>query len=130
MVVDALAHTNAPWLGQSFKPRCDIDPVSMNVAAINDNVPDVDAHPEPNQALVGNSRLVFSHKPLNFGRTANRINDACELHEQPIPHRFDNAAAVFLDFGIDQLAPQLLEPSKRPLFIKANQPAVASDIGG
>jgi hypothetical protein len=37
---------------------------------------------------------------------------------------------MFLDLGIGELTPQLLQRGERPLFIRPHQPRVASHIGG
>jgi hypothetical protein len=71
----------------------------------------------------------LSHEALNINCAAHRIHDTTELDQQSIAHRFDDTPAMFADFRVNEGAPQLLQPDERPLFIDANQPAVASDIG-
>jgi hypothetical protein len=41
LVADHVAHAHAARFGNSFEPRCHVDPVAVNVPAINDDVSDV-----------------------------------------------------------------------------------------
>jgi hypothetical protein len=46
---------------------------------------------------------------LHFDGTTHRIDDTGELEEQAVARSLNDAAAMFLDFGISQLAPKRLQ---------------------
>jgi len=45
----------------------------------------------------------------------HRIDDAGEFEQQAVAHRFDDAAAIFLYFGVGQLASERLQPCTAPM---------------
>ena len=120
---------NAAGLGDGFQAGGDVDAVAEDVVAIGQHITDVDADPEldlPLGRLVGLCR----HAALNRDGAAHSIDGADKLDQHAIAGGIDDAASVLVDFGIDELAPVRLQPGERPLLVDADQPAVASDIGG
>ena len=73
--------------------------------------------------------IVLGHLPLDFHRTARRIDCACELDQHAVAGRLDDAAAVAGDLGIDKRLAERLSvrqacvPRREPI-----KPAVTCDI--
>ena len=67
---------------------------------------------------------------LNLSCAAQRVDDAGELHEQPVAGGLDDPTTVLGDLGIDQLAAMGLQPRKRPFLVGTDQPAIARDVRG
>ena len=53
--------------------------------------------------------IALEHCPLDLDRASDRIDNSRELGQQPVAGGFDDAAAVLVDLGIDELAAMRLE---------------------
>src|SRR5262249_777048 len=93
-------NTDPARLGQRFQPCRDIDTVSVDVVAINDDVTDVDPNAKRHLAICGYAGVALGHPPLHVNRAANRIDHAWELEQQTVAGRLDDPAAVLRDLGI------------------------------
>jgi hypothetical protein len=65
---------------------------------------------------------------LDLDGKANGLDRAGEFHENTVAHGLHDAAVVFAQFRLDQLAAKGLQPGKRALFVIAHEPAVPGDI--
>jgi hypothetical protein len=65
---------------------------------------------------------------LHLDRATHRVDNAGELDQEPVARGLDDAAAVLLDLGIAQLAPDRLEGGESAFLVAPHQPRVASDI--
>ena len=77
----------------------------------------------------GDVGVALGHFALHLDRAAHRVDDAGELDEQPVAGGLDDAAAVLVDLGVDQLAPNRLQRRERAFLVRAHQPRIAGDIG-
>ena len=81
--------------------------------------------------MVGrNWRIALGEGHLHLARAAQCIDDAGELHQQPVIHRLDDPVMAFGDLGIHQLGPNSPEPFQGSALIGSDQPRIAGDIGG
>jgi hypothetical protein len=122
------ADADAAGLGKRLQPRGDIDAVAVDVALVDDDVADIDAHAKLDTPVTGRASIAPGHVTLDIDGAAHRINDAGEFDQHPIPGGLDDPAAVFLDLRIDQLAPRRLQRGERSLFVGAHQTAIAGNI--
>src|SRR5579859_863090 len=90
-------------LANGFETRGDIDAVAKNIAAIDDDVADIDADPQCQSGLRSRTRLEVEHVALDRGRAAHGIDDACEFGEQAVSRRLDDAAAASRHQRIEDL---------------------------
>ena len=88
-------------LGDLFQPRSVIHPVPMNVVALNNDVAQIDADPEYDPLVFRGREVALGHPALHRDGAGDRLNDARELDQKAIAGRFDDAAPVVGDFGID-----------------------------
>ena len=93
-----------PPVGQPFEPRRDVYAVAEDVAVLDDNVSLMNADPELDPMSYGHGGVPLGHRRLHLGRAAQRVDDAGELHEQPVAGGLDDPTTVLGDLGIDQLA--------------------------
>jgi hypothetical protein len=70
-----------PRLCKCLQARRDVDAVTEDVAVLDDDVAEIDADPEPDPAVLGNTGLAIDHRPLHLGGTAHRSNDAREFRQ-------------------------------------------------
>jgi len=74
--------------------------------------------------------IAFGQGSLDLGRTAQGVDNAGELDQQPIAGRLDDAAVMFCNFGVDHLGAERLQPAERPFLIGSNEARVSRHIGG
>jgi hypothetical protein len=70
-----------------------------------------------NPATYGNVGVVLRHGALNFHCAAHRIDGAHKFNQGAITRRFDEAAAILGDFGIDDFAATSLECCKSTFLV-------------
>src|SRR5262245_50453182 len=71
-------------LGQSLEPCDDIDAVVVDVAALDDDVAEIDADAELDAALRWHALIAQRHRALPFEGVAHRVDDAGELDQEPV----------------------------------------------
>src|SRR5262249_15004999 len=71
-VAHLLAHdaagADATWIGQRFEAGGDIDPVAEDVAILDDDVADIDAHAEFDALFRRDAEITYRHVALHFDR--------------------------------------------------------------
>ncbi len=119
---------NPARLGQRFEPGCNVDAVAEDVAILDDDVADIDAHAKFDAALCRCCGVAGDHLPLHLDRTAHRVDDAGELGKEAVAGRFDDATPMLGDFGIAEFTANRTQRRERALFVLAHQPRIAGDI--
>jgi hypothetical protein len=62
-----LGNRDPARLGNAFDPRRDVDAITEDVFALDDNVADVNTDPELDRNRFGTARIVLPKLSLNFG---------------------------------------------------------------
>ncbi len=88
--------------------------------SVDDNITESHPYAEFDTVILRFGRLL-SQFVMPLDRTARRIADVRELHEQPVASGFDDAAVVFGNLGVGKLCAQRLE---------ACQPYASKTISG
>jgi hypothetical protein len=65
-----------------------------------------------------------------FCQYISGIPENNRIEERAIARGLHYPAAMFLDLGIGQLAPECLQPGEGSVFVRAHETRVASHIGG
>jgi hypothetical protein len=65
---------------------------------------------------------------LDFDGAAYRVYYAAELDDTAIARALDDAAVMYRDGWVDQVAPKGAEPSKNSIFVRPSKPGVADDV--
>jgi hypothetical protein len=118
LIVNAAANEYSSRFRKHLQSRSDIDTVAVNVVTINNYVSKINSYAERNSPFLVSFAVLFCNLPLDFNSAPHCIHCACKLNEQPITHRFDNAPAVFVDLGVNQIAPQIFQADESSLFVK------------
>jgi hypothetical protein len=101
-------HANAARIGQTFQPSSDVHAVTENVAVLDDDIANIDAHSKFDAAGARQTVVTVGHVVLPFGRAAQTVYYTGELDEQAIPGRFHYSPMMSGDFRIDDLSPNRL----------------------
>ena len=78
-------------LGQRFEPGGNVDALAEDIAVLDDDVADINAHAKFDAALCRCCGVAGDHLPLQLDRTAHRIDDAGELDKEAVTGRLDDA---------------------------------------
>ncbi len=78
-------------LRQCLQPRGYVDAIPVNVPALADDVPQVDANAQDDMIAFVEIFVGLGHLLLKLDRGGNRVYGAGEFDENPIPHEFDDA---------------------------------------
>ena len=133
IVADLLAHhrrdADAVDRGQRFQPGRDIDAVTGNVVAVDDDIADIDSDPEPDTVGRDLSLLEFHDGALNIETALHGGDGAAELGQEPVAGGADDPAAVFFHLEKIHLFTQAAQSRKRQRFVALHQAAEARDVG-
>src|SRR5262249_39430839 len=70
------------------------------------------------------------HFALHIDRAAHRIDDAGKFDEQPVARGLDDAAAMFLDLGVAELAADRPERGEGAFLVPTHEPGVTGHVHG
>jgi hypothetical protein len=130
VIVDASRDAEAAWLANTLEPCCDVDAITKDVMAIDDDVADIDPDAELEPFLGPLGRIALRHAALYLDRTAHRLHDARKLDKHAIAGGFDDATTMLADLWIDQGAPARLESGQGAFLVLPHQTRVTRHVGG
>ena len=120
---------NSAGLCHPFQPRRDVDPVAVDVLALDDNVADIDADAKPDRLAFRRRGIALADHLLDLDGAGHRVDGAGELDERAIPHQLDHTAGMRGDRRVDDVSPQRLQALERTRLVGLHQPGITNDIG-
>jgi hypothetical protein len=129
LVVDIACDADAAGLGYCLQPGGDINPVSVDVVALDDYVADVDAHAVSDAMVFWDISVAQAHGSLHIDGEAHGIHDTAELHQRAVAHELDDPPVVLSGLGLDKLSSNCLERRERPGLVGSHEAAVTDNIG-
>src|SRR6516165_2131985 len=115
------ADADSARFSQGLKARRNVDTVAEDVVLVDHNVAEIDTDAEIDAPLGFHAGIARGHLALHLDRAANRIDHARKLAEQTVARCVDDAAAVLLDLGVDNLTPQRLQRGERAFLVRRHQ---------
>ena len=124
-----LRHTDGAGGANAFEARGDVDAVAHQVAVrLLDHVTQMNADAEFDAALARQAGVALNHAVLDLDGAAHRVDQAAKLDKQAIAGALDHATVMHSDGRVDQVAAEAPQTRKRPVLVRAREPAVAHDI--
>lgn len=124
LVPDLASHctrdADATGRTQALKPGSYIRPVPENVALVDDEVADIQTHPEDDPLVFRHSRIAVAHGPLHLDRAGDRFDGTGELYEHTVACGFHEASVVPFHRRINNFATNSLQARMRPGLIHAH----------
>src|SRR6185437_5417478 len=120
--------TDAARFSQPLQACRHVDTIAEDIAAVADNVADIDANTKSNIFLGGHRGIAFNHAALNVDGTADGVDNADKFHQHAVASRLYYSTSMFDDLGIDHLLAVGFERTKGAFLIFAHKPAVTGDI--
>src|ERR1700730_13512517 len=128
-VADMIAHrardAEPSRLRQCLQPRGDVDAVAVNVAAVSDDVAEIDPDAKGNAFVLGHLRAAVRHCPLDLDGAAHRIDDAGKFHQHPVAGGLDDAPVMLPDLRVDERAAMRFQAVVGALLIRPHPAAGA-----
>src|SRR4029078_4137319 len=110
------------------EPGGDIDAVTVEIAALDHDITEIDADSEYNVPILGHTGVCLRHAALQLDRTLNRIDRAAELYQRSITRDFEEAAVMPSHQRFKHLLSSRLERRQGPALVLFHQPAVADHV--
>jgi len=95
--VNRARNADAAGVGETLQPPRDVDPITVDLIALDHHVAEVDADAKLHPALRRQLRVLGLERGLNIHRAIHRPNHAGELGKYAIAGRVYEAAVVLLD---------------------------------
>jgi hypothetical protein len=107
LAIDVAREADSAWLGLTLEARGDVDPVAVDIVALDYHVSQVDADAEFEPLVFVSCGLSLGHAALPGHRTGESIHHAGELDQQAVADELDHAAVMLSDEGLQDLLAQL-----------------------
>ncbi len=130
LIIGAAREAYPAGLGKPFQPGRHVDPVALDIVAVDYHIAQIDADAELHALVLRQIGVALGNRPLRLDGGTNRIDDTCELDQHAVAHELDDSPIVLRDRGIDDLRPQCLEGAKRAFLVRSNQSRVADNVSG
>jgi hypothetical protein len=103
--------------------------LAEDVVVLDDDVADMNADAEFDAPVRRDVGIARGHSALDIDGTADGVDDAGELGQQPVAGRLHQASAMLGELGIEQKGPMGPQPTDRAFLVGTDQPTITSDIG-
>lgn len=130
VIVGGARDNDAARIGETLQAAGDVDPVAVDITALDNDITEIDAHTDVNSFSRCHPVIALRHLPLDYNRAFHRIDDARKLGQESVAHEFEHSTVVPLDFRLEEFGPMRLEPRKRSLLVALHKCRVADRIGG
>src|SRR5216684_8401680 len=97
VLADGAGDTDAAGFGETLQARRHIDPVAVDLFALDHHVAEVDPDAEFHPALGWQRRVLGLERGLNLDGALDRIHDAGKLGEYAVTRRVDESSVTLLD---------------------------------
>ena len=114
----------------TFKTGRDVDAVTIEIAALDHDVTEVDTDAQHDVASFRQIAVRGGHAVLQFDRALHRVYRTAELDEHAVAGDLEDAALVADDQGLQHLLPPGLERGQRAGLVVLHEPAVTNYVGG
>src|SRR5437899_1524054 len=84
LIQDLARNADPSPIGDPFKPGCHVDSIAEDVAAVLDDVSDIDADAKLDALFRRHLHISFDHASLNFDGTVDGIHNASKLDEHAV----------------------------------------------
>ena len=130
VAVDRLRKIDASRIGERLEPGGDVDPVAIEVVALDHHVAQIDPDAQDDVPILGNIGVGNVHRRLQIHRAGNRVDGAGKLDQHAIAHQLDDAAMVPGNGWLENSRAPGLERSHSAGLVALHEAAVPHHIGG
>ena len=95
VVIGGRRDADAPGFGDALEPRCDIDAVTKDIIAFDEDITKVDPNPEQHTPVLRYALIAFGHHRLHGYRAFDRIDHRGKLNQHTVAGGLDDTPTVF-----------------------------------
>jgi hypothetical protein len=127
LIVGRRGDTNATRLGDTLKPRRNIDAITQNIIALDQNIAEVDPNPVQHPPIFWDALVPLGHHGLHGDGAFDRIDYRGKLKQHAVPGGLDDTTAMFCHEGVGNLA-VFAECAGGADLVEAHQPRVTGYV--
>src|SRR4029079_14907385 len=110
LLVDPSGNIKVSRVGNSLKPRCNVDGITIDVVRLDNNVTEIDANSILYPLFACQRRVTPDHALLDDDGAADGFDRAVEHGEKAITRAFNESSMMLDDRGLDEFASMPLHP--------------------
>ncbi len=130
LAVDIARDADTTGLGERLEPSRQIDAVAIEIAALDEDIAEIDADAQEDVLIVGHARVLRLHRLLQVDGAFHGVDDAGVLDKDAIAHDLEDSPAMLRDQWHQDIVPARPQQRHRSGFILLHEPAVADHVGG
>jgi len=116
-----------PRLGDTLKPSRDVDAITENVIALDQDVSEIDPDPKQHTPVLRDALVAFGHHRLHSHCTFDRIDHRGKLKQHAVIRCLHEATAMFCHEGVGNLA-VFAEGAGGAYLVEPHEPRVARHV--
>ena len=129
LIVSGRRDANAARFRDALKPRRNIDAVTEDVVALDQDVAEVDPDPEQHTLVLRDAIVALGHHRLHSDRALDRIDNRRKLKQQTVPRGLDDPATMLCHKCIGN-GPVSTEDTGGADLVEAHKARIARHVGG
>jgi hypothetical protein len=130
LFVDASRDKDVSRFGNSLKPRCNVDAITVDVIGFDNDISEVYSNSILYPPLARQRRVTPDHALLDDDGAADGFDRAVEYREKAVARTFNETSVILDDRRVNEVASVAHHPRVRTLLIHCHEPAVAGDVSG
>ena len=122
MLVNVAGNAYRPGFGEALHACGDVDPVAIEIVAVDDHIAQADADAQDDPRVLGQIGVALGEHALDLDRALDRVDGAAKLGKGPVTGVLEDAPVEPLCRRVEHLGAQRLEPREGPRFVLFHQP--------
>ena len=114
LIQDSLGQDDGAGIRQGFQASRDVHSIAVEIAVHDHDIAEIQADAQHQPPVVGQAPIGGLHGLLQLHRALDGSDRARELDQGAVAHQLDQAAAMLVDQGVEDVLARGLECRKRP----------------
>ena len=119
-------NTDPAWFGMSLQPGGDVDAITMNVIALDNDVAQIDPNSELEVVRFGLRELL--QRVLNLDGTIDRIDDRAEFGQETVACRLEHPPSMALQCRLNNTFENSIKLCPGPRLVAPHAKGITDDI--
>ena len=130
LFVDTSRDKDVSRFGNSLKPRCNVDAITVDVIGFDNDISEVYSNSILYPPLAWERCVAPDHALLDNNGAADGFDRAVEDREKSVARTFNESSVIFDDRRVNEVASVPHHPRVRALLIHCHEPAITGDVSG
>src|ERR1700722_13169687 len=129
LIIGRRRDADATGFGDALQPSRDVDAITENIIALNEDVAEVDPDPKQHLPVLRDPLIALGQQRLHRNRAIDRIDNRGKLDQQAIAGSLDDTPTMFRYHCVGYNA-VFAQNAGGACFVETHQPRIASHVGG